>query len=88
MRHNPVVIGFDELIGRMWEHFADVDIAEALCVDSIDDFEAENVWFVVTWPEHVLNPLYNGDANYAGPYTTQEEALCEYEGEVVNVYGD
>lgn len=34
----------------------------------------KSTWWQVSWPEHVINPRYNSDANY-GRCRTREEAL-------------
>jgi hypothetical protein len=57
----------------------DEEMADALGLECADldgervcPIPADTQWYVVSWPEHILTPQYNGDANYAGPFSRDE----------------
>lgn len=43
------------------------------------DGPMEGIW-VVSWPEHVITPEFNCDANYLGPYKSVKSALEDSPG--------
>lgn len=59
MKHQPVAILGDDLCNRI---LADADNQEPT------DYGVRpgNDVYLVSWPEHVLTPKYNGDAYYQG----------------------
>jgi len=55
-------------------------------LDDLDNHEAESasaLWWVISWPKHVITPRYNSDANYQS-YATKDEA----EENADEMYGD
>ena len=76
MKHKPILIKGEELKVRLvMDSWASPEIADVLCLETKKDSEgfdlvewtdeALNGWWIVTWPEHVTSPSYNGDATYS-----------------------
>lgn len=61
-KHKPIIISIDDLTNRLFSDSDGFYMTDAL---EIDPAEVPDIgWVVVTWPEHVINPRYNSDANY------------------------
>lgn len=58
-RHTPVIIDGTTLLGRL----ADYENCDDGCTPDGAKIDARG-WYVVTWPQHVLSPKYNSDADY------------------------
>jgi len=68
MKHNPVLIHADDLSARIWRD-ADNQIEEADEVCRIGGF------WMVNWPEHVIYPQYDSDANWRWIANTINDAI-------------
>ena len=57
---------------------------------ALQQFIKEHVgeFVIVTWPEHVISPAYNGDANYSGPMSLAEARTGEPEAVITWQPGD
>jgi hypothetical protein len=73
-KHVPVIVtrGIIENGIDAWSDYTAEDLLDC-------DGPNEEVW-VISWPEHVVIPSYNGDADFRGPYksvgTASEENPC------------
>ena len=69
MRHEHVLIESNQLVNLMLEYMADDEIINLIGGESDEDGDISNIppgiW-EVSWPEHVIHPRYNHDANYLG----------------------
>lgn len=77
MKHKPVLIKGTDLYNRLFSDsdWHEPELADTLCLETNTDAEgfeavdwtdrALTAWWIVTWPEHVTSPSYNGDATYS-----------------------
>jgi len=89
----PVIISIEQFQERA---FADTDYCEwweLLELDSCGEATDERLaakyaghYIHVSWPDHVKNCRYNGDANYSLPFVSLAEARQNYPD--AKVYGD
>lgn len=67
-------LGIDDPMEQI-RNYNDLNSGQAIfglgCYERLKDS-----WFCVSWPEHVLTPVYNSDAYYSGPMT-REEAVSD-----------
>ena len=85
MKHKPVLIKGEDLRTKL---FFDGDYAEVeLANDDLKlvTLDALTNWWIVTWPEHVTSPSYNGDATY-GQIRPQDYDAYVKDGAIV--YGE
>ena len=68
MKHESIFIRVDDLINRIDSDSDDFTIEEALSLNDGDEIQM-NHWVGVSWPDHVVNPKFNGDADYGHPST-------------------
>lgn len=70
-RHKTVAVEGTDLYNRIFGH-TDRTVQEVVGLDDVASDADESAvvealrgtWWVVSWPEHVTTPRYNGDANY------------------------
>ena len=48
---------------------------QGICLETDPDWPADSV-MVVSWPQHVLSPRFNGDCTISGPYADLAEAMA------------
>jgi len=84
------VIGWNcaELDEAEWKATHEDTEANWKAVDALDNLERDKAfggWWIVSWPEHVINVRYNSDANYCGPMTEAEARAYDPDAEI---YGE
>ena len=78
MKHEAIIIGITDLVGRICQDSDNFDLQDALDIDDREELPGRGC-VLVTWPEHVINPRYNADANYC--HFDEESEAQSYEPE-------
>lgn len=79
-KHTPKVLSAFALYAALSETDNILDSAEWIgagdlfAEDGSFRDEAGGGWYVITWPDHVLTPQYNGDCSCHGPFESEVEA--------------
>ena len=76
MKHKPLLISGLDLFARAFDTFNDNDLNE------ID----RSALYLVTWPEHVHSPRFNGDCDYSEQPSTAYSLESDIEG--MDIYAD
>lgn len=91
MTHTQIIEASD-LYNRLSETDNIADSAEWIGAGDLFDAdgnfngETRGSWYVVSWPQHVVTPRYNGDCSCRGPFDSREEALADEP--TAHVYGE
>lgn len=74
--NKPIIIRFADLFDRLQEYGRS---EELLGFDPYKQHRRDDQLWIVTWPDHVRVPGYNGDATYCPlDARTVQEALASY----------
>lgn len=74
MKHKEIIIKLDDLETRIFGDSDNFTLGDALGFEG-EELERIEGYAVVGWPEHVINPRYNSDANYCH-YLSLAVAIC------------
>lgn len=76
MTHADIIISGNDLCDAFGSYDSQ-DVADLLGFDSYEAIDWGGFW-LVSWPEHVVTPRYNADANFAFVGKTFAEATADF----------